>query len=64
MNLVDLIDDGKGQAILISHHPELINQCAPSHGVQWTRPNATPPPHCVPSLGAAIPEIRRIEFDQ
>lgn len=37
MKLVDLIDDGKGQAILISHHPELINQWAPSHGVQFVR---------------------------
>lgn len=30
----------------------------------WTRPNAVPPPHCVPSLDAAIPEMRRLEFDQ
>lgn len=27
----------------------------------WTRPNATPPPHCVPSLLSAIPEVRRLE---
>ncbi len=37
MKLVDLIEDGKGQAILISHHPELINQLAPSRGVQFVR---------------------------
>jgi hypothetical protein len=30
----------------------------------WSRPNAVPPSHCVPSLGAAIPEMRRLEFDQ
>jgi hypothetical protein len=28
---------------------------------EWTRPNATPPAHCIPSLQAAIPEARRLE---
>ena len=37
MKLVDLVEDRKGQIILISHHPELINQLAPSHGVQFVR---------------------------
>jgi hypothetical protein len=27
----------------------------------WTRPNSTPPPHRVPSLLSAIPEVRRLE---
>jgi hypothetical protein len=27
----------------------------------WSRPNATPPTHCSPSLLAAIPEVRRLE---
>ncbi len=27
----------------------------------WTRPNALPPPHCIPSLQAGVPEIRRLE---
>ena len=27
----------------------------------WSRPNATPPALCVPSLLAAIPEVRRLE---
>lgn len=27
----------------------------------WSRPNATPPAPCVPSLLAAIPEVRRLE---
>ena len=28
---------------------------------EWSRSNATPPPHCTPSLLAAIPEVRRLE---
>jgi hypothetical protein len=28
---------------------------------EWSRPHATPPLHCVPSLSAAIPEVRRLE---
>ena len=28
---------------------------------EWSRPNATPPTYCIPSLLAAIPEIRRLE---
>lgn len=35
--LSDAVDDGKGQAILISHHPELINQWAPEYGVEFFR---------------------------
>ncbi|MGC9950498.1 MAG: hypothetical protein ABSF64_29380 [Bryobacteraceae bacterium] len=27
----------------------------------WTRPNTVPPTHCIPSLLAAIPEVRRLE---
>jgi hypothetical protein len=27
----------------------------------WSRPNATLPPHCTPSLRDAIPEVRRLE---
>jgi hypothetical protein len=30
----------------------------------WSRPNAAVPDHCVPSLRAAIPEIRRLEVEQ
>ncbi len=37
MKLVDFVEGGRGQAILISHHPELINQLAPNHGVQFVR---------------------------
>jgi len=28
---------------------------------EWSRANATPPAYCVPSLAAAIPEVRRLE---
>lgn len=28
---------------------------------EWSRLNVTPPGHCVPSLLAAIPEVRRLE---
>ncbi len=28
---------------------------------EWSRPNASPPEHCVSSLRAAIPEARRLE---
>jgi len=28
---------------------------------EWSRPNATPPAHSVPSLREAIPEVRRLE---
>ncbi len=27
----------------------------------WSRPNVQTPPHCVPSIAGAIPEIRRID---
>jgi len=37
MKVVDVLGEGKGQIFLISHHPELINQLAPSHGVQFVR---------------------------
>jgi ATPase subunit of ABC transporter with duplicated ATPase domains len=40
MKLIDLVEDRKGQAILISHHPEVINQLAPSYGVQFVRSDA------------------------
>jgi hypothetical protein len=28
---------------------------------EWSRPNVTPPDHCIPSLLAAIPEVLRLE---
>jgi predicted ATPase len=38
----DLIEDGKGQVIVISHHPELINQWAPNSGVVFVRSGTGP----------------------
>jgi hypothetical protein len=38
----DMVDDHKGQVLLISHHPELINQWAPSYGVQFIRDGVGP----------------------
>jgi len=40
--LSDRIDDEGGQAILISHHPELINLLAPQHGVVFSRTGLGP----------------------
>jgi energy-coupling factor transporter ATP-binding protein EcfA2 len=37
MKVIDVVEERKGQVILISHHPEFINQLAPSHGVQFVR---------------------------
>jgi len=41
-NLSDHIDDQGGQAILISHHPELIDQLAANHGVAFVRTGCGP----------------------
>jgi predicted ATPase len=38
----DMVEDSKGQVIIISHHPEIINQWAPASGVQFTREGAGP----------------------
>ena len=40
--LGDRIDDEGGQAILISHHPELVNLLAPQHGVVFSRAGVGP----------------------
>ncbi len=37
MKVIDIVEERKGQVVLISHHPEFINQLAPSHGVQFVR---------------------------
>jgi predicted ATPase len=42
MAVADCVDDGKGQVILISHHPELINQWAPENGVLFVREGVGP----------------------
>jgi predicted ATPase len=40
--MADAVDDGKGQVLLISHHPEVLNQWAPDFGVQFIREGAGP----------------------
>ena len=43
--LIELIDRTRlagDQCFLISHHPELINYLAPSHGVRFFRDNLGP----------------------
>lgn len=37
MAVTDAIENGNGQVLLISHHPEIINQWAPAHGVEFVR---------------------------
>ena len=38
----EMADEHKGQVILISHRPEILNQWAPSYGVQFIRDGAGP----------------------
>ena len=42
MAIEDMADDHKGQVILISHHPEILNQWAGPYGVQFIRDGAGP----------------------
>jgi hypothetical protein len=42
MAVTDAVDDGEGQAFLISHHPEIMNQWAPDFGVQFVREGVGP----------------------
>ena len=39
MAAADAVEDAGGQLLLVSHHPELINQWAPDFGVQFIREN-------------------------
>jgi len=40
--MADAVDEGKGQVLLISHHPEVLNQWAPDFGVQFIREGVGP----------------------
>ncbi len=42
MRASDVIDEGQGQLVVISHHPEFINQWAPDYGVQFVRDGIGP----------------------
>lgn len=37
--LTDKVEMGGAQAIIVSHHPELLNQLAPQHGILFRREN-------------------------
>jgi predicted ATPase len=41
-SVTDVIDESKGQVLIVSHHPELINQWAPNFGVQFVRDRVGP----------------------
>ena len=40
--VTEAVEEGDGQVLLISHHPEVINQWAPGNGVQFVRDGAGP----------------------
>ncbi len=42
MAVTDAVESGQGQILLISHHPEFINQWAPRNGVQFLRDGIGP----------------------
>jgi hypothetical protein len=42
MAVTDAVEEGHGQVLLISHHPEIIDQWAPENGVQFVRDEAGP----------------------
>jgi len=42
MAVTDAVEEGDGQVLLISHHPEIINQWAPGNGVLFVRDGAGP----------------------
>jgi predicted ATPase len=42
MTASELVTDSHAQLILISHHPELIDQWAPRHGMRFARDGAGP----------------------
>ena len=37
MRAADMVEEGHGQIVIISHHPEMINQWAPGCGIQFVR---------------------------
>ncbi|MEO7652003.1 MAG: ATP-binding protein, partial [Bryobacteraceae bacterium] len=40
--VTDAVEGGRGQILVISHHPEFINQWAPQGGVQFVRDGIGP----------------------
>jgi ATPase subunit of ABC transporter with duplicated ATPase domains len=61
LELIDRIEDIGAQAILISHHPELIDLLAPDHGVVFSRNGVGPvrvEPYRPDALGKLMPSER------
>lgn len=61
LELTDRVDEVRGQAILISHHPELINLLAPEHGVIFSRTGLGPvrvEPYRADTIGGLSPAER------
>ena len=42
MAVTDTVEEAKGQILIISHHPEILNQWAPGNGVQFVREGVGP----------------------
>jgi predicted ATPase len=42
MEATESVEDGRGQLLLISHHPEILNQWAPEYGVRFVRDGIGP----------------------
>ena len=42
MAVADTVEEGHGQIVVISHHPEILNQWAPGSGVQFVREGTGP----------------------
>jgi energy-coupling factor transporter ATP-binding protein EcfA2 len=42
LSVTDMVDDGSGQLVLVSHHPEIFDQWAISHGLMTERDGCGP----------------------
>jgi predicted ATPase len=42
MRVADMVEERRGQILLISHHPEIIDQWAPTCGIQFVRDGVSP----------------------
>ena len=58
------LNGGSVDEVTDYHHEHGIEQlimAAAAAFHEWSRPNVAPPSNCIPSLRAAIPEVRRLE---
>jgi len=61
LDLNDRVEDHGGQAILVSHHPELINLLAPEHAVIFSREHGGPV-HIEPFRAEALGKLSPAEL--